>query len=33
MYFEYFLPIYQVGAKWTAKIMSWLVYRCRIFEI
>jgi len=25
MYFEYFLPIHQVGAKWTAEIASWLV--------
>ena len=22
MYFEYFLPIHQVGAKWTTKIVS-----------
>jgi len=25
MYFEYSFPIHQVGAKWTAEIMSWLV--------
>jgi len=25
MYFEYFLPIHQVGAKWMAKIVSRLV--------
>jgi len=26
MYFEYFLSIHQVGAKWTIEIVSWLVY-------
>ena len=25
MYFEYFLPIHQVGATWMAEIVSWLV--------
>jgi len=25
MYFEYFLPIHQIGAKWMAEIVSWLV--------
>jgi len=24
MYFEYIFPIHQVGAKWIAKIVSWL---------
>jgi len=25
MYFEYFMSIHQVGAKWMAEIVSWLV--------